>query len=151
MSILGWYSTAVMLVSAGLFVVVVSLDAPGFYPALARGWHEAVCSAHLADGDSSGRLLRIALFFLAAVLVSYANHQLCQSFIDTAGGSMPRSMVGLLAAVGVAMSSLVGLVHGYLPGFFAVVAAVSTGLVAYLSASKIKKKSSPCQLHCVAL
>ena len=39
MSILGPYSTAVMLVSVGLLLVLVPLNVPGFCPVLARGWH----------------------------------------------------------------------------------------------------------------
>ena len=39
MSILGPVSTVVMLVSAGLFVVLVPLNVPDFCSVLARGWH----------------------------------------------------------------------------------------------------------------
>jgi hypothetical protein len=48
---------------------------------------------------------------------------------------MPRSMVGLLSAVAVAMAALVSLAHGDL--FWIVVADASTaaGLVAYVTAS----------------
>ena len=46
---------------------------------------------------------------------------------------MPRSMVGLLATVGAAMSALVGLVHGDLAWVIIVDAAAATGLAAYLA------------------
>jgi hypothetical protein len=53
---------------------------------------------------------------------------------------MSRSAVGLLAAVGAAMSALVGLTHGDLACSMVLIAAVATGLAAYLAASPIKKK-----------
>jgi hypothetical protein len=47
---------------------------------------------------------------------------------------MPQNMVvGLLTAVGVAMSALVGLVHGDFAWAAIVDAAVATGLAAYLA------------------
>ena len=46
---------------------------------------------------------------------------------------MPRSMVGLLAAVGATMSALVGLAHGGLVWVIIADAAVATGLGAYLA------------------
>jgi len=55
---------------------------------------------------------------------------------------MPRSMVGLLAAVGAAMSALVGLVHGDLTWVALADAAAATGLAAYLALPSNKKKSS---------
>jgi hypothetical protein len=55
---------------------------------------------------------------------------------------MPRSLVGLLAAVGVVMSALAGLAHGDL--FWAAVAdaAAATGLAAYLALPPTKKNLS---------
>jgi hypothetical protein len=58
-----------------------------------------------------------------------------------AGGQMPRSMVGLLAAVGAAMSALAGIVHGDFVPVVIAHAAVATGLAAYLALSGNKKKS----------
>jgi hypothetical protein len=52
---------------------------------------------------------------------------------------MPRSMVGLLAAVGAAMSALVGLIHGDLVWLALVDAAAATGLAAYLALPPYKK------------
>jgi hypothetical protein len=52
---------------------------------------------------------------------------------------MPRSMVGLLAAVGAAMSALVGLTHGDLPWGMVVGGATAVGLAAY-QAFPAKKK-----------
>ncbi len=52
---------------------------------------------------------------------------------------MPRSMVGLLAAVGTAMSALVGLAHGDLIWVVLVDAAAATGLAAYLALPPQKK------------
>ena len=47
---------------------------------------------------------------------------------------MSRSMVGLLAAVGAAMSALVAFAHGDLVWLVIVNAAVATGLAAYAAA-----------------
>lgn len=47
---------------------------------------------------------------------------------------MPRSMVGLLAAAGTAMSALVGLAHGDIVWVVIADAAVATGLIAYITA-----------------
>jgi len=47
---------------------------------------------------------------------------------------MPRSMVGLLVAVGAAMSALVGLVHSDLVWAIIAVAALAAGLAAYAAA-----------------
>jgi hypothetical protein len=47
---------------------------------------------------------------------------------------MPRTLVGLLAAVGVTMSVLVAFAHGALVWLIIVEAAAATGLVAYVSA-----------------
>jgi hypothetical protein len=58
-----------------------------------------------------------------------------------AGGPMPRSMVGLLAAVGTAMSALAGLTHGDLVWIMLMDAAAATGLAAY-AALPLKKTSS---------
>jgi hypothetical protein len=52
---------------------------------------------------------------------------------------MPRIMVGLLAAVGVAMSALVGLGHGALVWLAITCASATTGLGAYLAIVPIKK------------
>ena len=47
---------------------------------------------------------------------------------------MPRNMVGLLAAVGAAMSALVAFAHGDLAWVTIADAAVATGLAAYAAA-----------------
>jgi hypothetical protein len=52
---------------------------------------------------------------------------------------MPRSMVGLLAAVGAAMSGLTGLLHGDLAWETLASAAAATGLAAYLALPSSKK------------
>ena len=52
---------------------------------------------------------------------------------------MPRSMVGLLAAVGTAMSALVAFVHGAPVVVMIAGAASAAGLVAYLAAGPSKK------------
>jgi hypothetical protein len=52
---------------------------------------------------------------------------------------MPRYMVGLLAAVGAAMSALVGLVHSDLVWVAIADAAAATGLAAYLALPKKKE------------
>jgi hypothetical protein len=54
---------------------------------------------------------------------------------------MPRSMVGLLAAAGTAMSMLVGLAHGYIAWVAIADATAATGLVAYVTAPAFLKKS----------
>ncbi len=46
---------------------------------------------------------------------------------------MPRSMVGVLAAVGTAMSALVAFAHGNLVWVIISDAAAATGLAAYLA------------------
>ena len=51
---------------------------------------------------------------------------------------MPRAMVGLLAAVGTAMSALVALTHGALTWVIIMNAALATGLAAYLALLKKK-------------
>ncbi len=58
---------------------------------------------------------------------------------------MPRSMVGLLAAVGTAMSSLVAFAHGHLIWVTIANAAAATGLAAYAAAPS-KKILTPSQL-----
>jgi hypothetical protein len=50
-----------------------------------------------------------------------------------------RSMVGLLAAVGAAMSALVGLTHGDLAWGMVVCSASATGLVAFWAMPSSKK------------
>jgi hypothetical protein len=50
-------------------------------------------------------------------------------------------MVGLLAAVGAAMSALVGLTHGDLVPLVIAGAATASGLAASLALSPVKKKS----------
>jgi hypothetical protein len=52
---------------------------------------------------------------------------------------MLRSMVGLLAAVGAAMSALAAFAHGDLVRVTIADAAAATGLAAYLSAPTTKK------------
>jgi hypothetical protein len=52
---------------------------------------------------------------------------------------MPRSMVGLLAAVGTAMSALAGLVHGDFALLIIAYAAAAAGLAAYLALPGNKK------------
>jgi hypothetical protein len=52
---------------------------------------------------------------------------------------MPRTMVGLLAAVGTAMSALVAFAHGNLIWVTIAMAAVVAGLVAYVAAPSSKK------------
>jgi hypothetical protein len=47
---------------------------------------------------------------------------------------MDRAMVGLLAAIGAAMSTLVAFTHGDLAGLAIMNAAVATGLAAYFVA-----------------
>jgi hypothetical protein len=54
---------------------------------------------------------------------------------------MPRSMVGLLAAVGTAMSALVAFAHGDLIWAAIADAAVATGLASYLSIEPSKKNA----------
>ena len=54
---------------------------------------------------------------------------------------MPRSMVGLLAAVGAAMSAFVAFAHGSLIWVTIVIAAAATGLAAF-AASPLQKKFS---------
>jgi hypothetical protein len=54
---------------------------------------------------------------------------------------MPRSMVGLLAAVGTAMSALAGLAHGYIAWVAIADATTAAGLVAYITAPAFFKKS----------
>jgi hypothetical protein len=63
-----------------------------------------------------------------------------------AGEPMPRSMVGLLAAVGAAMSALVGLTHGDLSWAALADAAAATGLAAYLALPSAKKMPPMCLL-----
>ena len=52
---------------------------------------------------------------------------------------MSRSVVGLFAAAGAAMSALVGLLHGDLTWMMVVDAAGATGLAAYLALPPNKK------------
>jgi hypothetical protein len=52
---------------------------------------------------------------------------------------MSRSMVGLLAAVGTAMSALVGLIHGDLIPVLIAAASSATGLAACLALAPNKK------------
>lgn len=52
---------------------------------------------------------------------------------------MPRSMVGLLAAIGAVMLALVPYAHGVLAFMVIAVGAVATGLAARLAAVPIKK------------
>lgn len=55
---------------------------------------------------------------------------------------MPRILVGLLAAVGSAMSALVAFTHGHLVGLTIADAAAATGLAAYLALPDNKKNLS---------
>ena len=55
---------------------------------------------------------------------------------------MPRSMVGLLAAIAVALPALVSLAHGYLVGVMVGDAALAAGLVAYVSAPGLPTRRS---------
>ena len=52
---------------------------------------------------------------------------------------MPRGAVGLLAALGVALSSLIGFVHGDLMPLIVVGSASATGMAAYLALPPLKK------------
>lgn len=52
---------------------------------------------------------------------------------------MPRSMVGLLAAVGTTMSIFAGLVHGHLEPLVVAGAGISSALAAYLALPSPKK------------
>jgi hypothetical protein len=52
---------------------------------------------------------------------------------------MPRSTVGLLAALGALMSALVDLTHGQLVPLVVVSAGTATGLAAYLALPPSKK------------
>ena len=52
---------------------------------------------------------------------------------------MPRSMVGLLAAVGAAMAALAGLIHGDLVPVIIAAASAATGLAASLALDPSKK------------
>ena len=52
---------------------------------------------------------------------------------------MPRSMVGLLVAVGAAMSALAGIVHGDFVALVIAHAAAAAGLAAYLTLPDNKK------------
>lgn len=52
---------------------------------------------------------------------------------------MPRGTVGLLAALGAAMSALVGLVHGDLVPLMILAAGAATGCTAYLALPANKK------------
>ena len=54
---------------------------------------------------------------------------------------MPRSMVGLLAAVGAAVSALVGLTHGDVVPIMVATASTATGLAADPALPPIKKIS----------
>jgi hypothetical protein len=55
---------------------------------------------------------------------------------------MPRSVVGLLAALGVVLSSLLGLTHGDLTPLVIVSSGTATGLAAYLALPASKKISA---------
>jgi hypothetical protein len=52
---------------------------------------------------------------------------------------MPRSVVGLLAAVGAALSAIIGLSRGSVVWILIVSASAATGLAAYLALPLIKK------------
>jgi len=59
-----------------------------------------------------------------------------------AGGLMPRSIVGLLAAIGATMFALAAFAHGDLTWLTIADGAAATGLVGYLTAPATKKGSS---------
>jgi hypothetical protein len=63
---------------------------------------------------------------------------------------MRRSMVGLLAAVGAAMSALVALAHGALVWLTMADAAAATGLAAYLALLPFKKNVHGVSMHAYA-
>jgi hypothetical protein len=89
------------------------------------------------------------LLYLAAVSIGWREQKHRQETVDTGrlmlhsrkgakqhaalGGLMPRSMVGLLVAVGTAMSGLIGLTHGDVIPALITGAAFATGLAAYLA------------------
>jgi len=54
-------------------------------------------------------------------------------------GAMPRSVVGLLAALGVVLSSLLALMHGDLTPLVVLGAGTATGLASYLALPSSKK------------
>lgn len=58
---------------------------------------------------------------------------------------MPRSMVGLLAAVGAAMSVVASLAHGGLVWAAVMDAGAAAGLAAYLALPLTKKHLPPCR------
>ena len=58
--------------------------------------------------------------------------------VSCAGGLMPRSMVGLLAAIGAALSALVAYTHGARTWATIADAAIATGLAAYAAAPQKK-------------
>jgi hypothetical protein len=60
---------------------------------------------------------------------------------------MPRTMVGLLAAAGAAMSALVGLTHGDSASVLVAAAAAASGCAAYLALPPSKKISSNGQVE----
>ena len=60
---------------------------------------------------------------------------------------MPRTTVGLLAALGAIISALVSLVHGDLVPLMVLCAGASTGLAAYMALPS--KKKSPPESHLV--
>lgn len=64
----------------------------------------------------------------------------CQSSLDTSGASMTRSMVGLLAAVSVAMPALAPYSHGVLSVLAIVDGAAGAAIVAYLAAAPGEKR-----------
>ena len=56
---------------------------------------------------------------------------------------MPRTMVGLLAAVAAAVALLDPLAHGYLAWLVLAVVAAAAGLVGYATAPALKDLASP--------
>lgn len=81
---------------------------------------------------------RIESSFASTGYVDTSVYFTCLYVAGEAGETMPRSMVGLLAAVGVAMSALVGLAHGDLVWVAIADAAAASGLVAYVTAPSKK-------------
>jgi hypothetical protein len=56
---------------------------------------------------------------------------------------MPRSVVGLVAALGVVLSSLLAFVHGDLTPLVVIGSGTATGLAAYLALPSSKEKICP--------
>jgi hypothetical protein len=84
--------------------------------------------------------------FLPCRSVPLDSHQFWHVYGTSLGrrftiGAMPRSVVGLLTAVGAALSAIVGLAHGDLVWVMIANASAATGLATYLALPPSKKKS----------